>query len=1301
MFKKTAVLALAVLVIAAAILAGAWLVFRPGVQPVAANKLPPRPPAAAPAAPAAPASAALRAQAPQADPAAGGTKAEMRFTRYFTDTSKEQPQACLQFSEPLVESGAINYQDYLRFSPTAKVALNVAKDRLCIGGLGFGRDYKVTIAAGLPAQSGDKTAEDETQTVGFGDRPALVAFAGNGFILPRQGSNGLALETINVSKVKLAVTRIGDRNLARSAFGRNSKGEPYYYNPDSSVAAPVWTGEMPIASVHNERVTTIIPLADVIKTRRPGAYIVTAKKFAESGSGDDDDDRSGVAVQWVVDTDLALTAMRGADGLHVFVRSLDTAKPVAKVNLALIAENNDQLGTAETDADGHAAFAAGLTRGAGPLRPKMVMAYGAEDDFAALDLSRAGFDLTDRGVGGREAPGPVDAFVYTDRGVYRPGETVQLVALLRDSLGTAVADTPVTAIVLRPDGVEAKRVQLDAAPAGGFHLPYGLSATAARGLWSARISVDGGKHTVGSAVFDVEDFVPQRLKVAVTASATFLKPGAATPLAIDSRYLYGAPAAGLAAEGELKLKVDPSPYPAAKGYRFGLVDDKFKPEIRPLEIGKTDDAGKTALALDVAPLPKTTQPLAAEIDVGVVEPGGRVTPSTITLPIRNLTLAIGIRPRFTGDRVQENAAAAFDVIALDEAGTPVARQGLDYSFIHEVTSYDWYYTDDRAWHYQRIVHDRPIADGKLDVAADKPAELNHAFDWGSYRLEVRDRTSGAATSIRFWAGWGATVERDTPDTVQVTANRDRAKPGEPVTITIHPPFAGEVQIAVATDSVLETRTLFVPAEGTSIEVTASEQWGAGAYVLATLYRPQSAVKVHEPVRAIGLTWVPLDQLAHTLGVALGAPNLARPRGTLDVPVKISGAAKAEPVYVTLAAVDEGILQLTDFISPDPNEYYFGKRRLGVDIRDDYARLLQNGGGQVGVLRQGGDSGGGAGLSVVPTETVALFSGVLAVGADGTVHVPLQIPSFNGEIRLMAVAYGAHALGRAEAHVTVRDPVVAELILPRFLAPGDAASATLQLHNVEGAAGTYHAAVEASGAVGSGTFSADYDLPSGAEITAAVPLAAGDPGIGHFQLSVNGPGGFSVTRTWNLEVRTPRFPITLADTALQAPGTAYRFDPRLLDAFLPGTASVSIGYAGFKGIDVPGLLQSLDRYPYGCSEQTTSRALPLLVFNDLSLLAGVKTDQEIRGRVQQAIDTLLERQDAEGSFGLWRSGDGAARPWLGAYITDFLVRAKEHGYVVPDTALDAAYRSMAQVTQGQGNYDYGTYYRSEYRQLVKL
>ena len=471
----------------------------------------------------------------------------------------------------------------------------------------------------------------------------------------------------------------------------------------------------------------------------------------------------------------------------------------------------------------------------------------------------------------------------------------------------------------------------------------------------------------------------------------------------------------------------------------------------------------------------------------------------------------------------------------------------------------------------------------------------------------------------------------------------------------------------------------------------SADWGPGAYAVLSLYRPLSTGRARDPLRAVGLAWLGLDPKPHMLSVAVETPDKVTPRHKITVPLKVEGATSGGPTYVTVAAVDEGILQLTRFQTPDPGSFLFGKRRLGIDIRDDYGRLLDNS-AALGQIRSGGDEAvGGVGLPVVSSRTVALFSGPVQVAADGRARVELDIPDFEGQLRIMAVAYNRDAVGRGEAKLVVRDPVIAEVALPRFLAPGDTARLAIELHNADGGAGSYHLALASTGAARiSVDHRLDYALAVGERKQDIASLEGLDEGVASIAADFTGPNGYAVHREWRIAVRAAHYPITLEDTALQTQGASFHIDGAKLAPFVPGSVTVSLGYAGFAGIDAPSLLQSLDRYPFGCTEQLSSTAFPLLYFKDPALLGRAIQDQGVPERVQQAIDTILDRQDAAGRFGLWRAGDNEASDWLNVYALDFLVHAKEAGFTVPDGALERSYGWVQQAMRDVGQRNEGAY-----------
>jgi uncharacterized protein YfaS (alpha-2-macroglobulin family) len=1192
---------------------------------------------------------------------------DFRVVATSTSASGDSPQACLEFRRPPSSDKAVELSDYIKVEPKAPTTLSISESKLCIGGLDYGTTYKITVLKGLPgADAADKLAASDTIAIDIGDRDPSVGFRSSTYVLPKDGPLGVPVTTVNVDRLKLRLLRIGDRNIVRQLQNQRFLLGLDRYEADQIVdqtGEELWHGEMNVVVEPNKRVVTSVPIDQFLKTTQPGIYLLTATSAASS------DEYGPVATQWLVVTDIGLTTLSGSDGLHAFARSLDTGKPIAGLELRLYGINNDQLGSATTDANGVATFAAGLLRGTAGKAPAAVMAFATSGDFTILDLTRAAFDLSDRGVGGRPAPGANDLFFYTDRGVYRPGETVHLVGLLRDDGGRAIDNLPLTLRLMRPDAVQAREIVLTSGGAGGYTVDLPMTPTAQTGTWTVQGFVDPAGQPVATASFLVEEVVPARIEVKLKSDVAALKDGETASVDLSAMYLYGAPAGGLPIGGDVTIKLDDDPFPALAGYRFGLVDEKVEPARTDLEAAETGDDGSGSIAVAATNLPDTPQPLQAVLRAEVFEFGGRPVVQTLKLPIRNQKLYLGIKPGFANDSVAENSEAGFDVVAVDPAGTAVALPKAKYRLVREEWDYQWYYRNS-AWDYEVVVRDAGSTNGEIAIAADKPARVAENVQWGPYRLEVYDEASGAAASYRFEAGWAAAPGLgDTPDRLQVTADQKGYRVGQTAKVLIKSPFAGEVLMTIATNKVVETRSLTVTAEGTVVDVPIDGAWGAGAYVLATAFRPGTNADKRGPGRAIGVAWLGIDPAERRLDVAIKAPPVIEPRHPVDIPLEVAGLTAGQSAYVTLAAVDEGVLQLTDFATPQPQVWFFGKRRLGVEVRDLYGQLIDGRLGRRGEIRTGGDEGSLGRRGAPPQiKLVALFSGIVKLDDQGRTTIRLDVPDYNGRLRLMAIAWDKDKVGAADFGMIVRDPVVALTALPRFLAPGDRSQAAVTLQNVSGPTGVYHLSVAAEG-----TLAVDGGAPLAKRLevnqtaTLTVPLLGKSAGEGTVIVSLRGPDDFAIDRRIPLTVRPAQLATVQRLVRKLDPGEGLTLSGAALDSFLAGTGELMARFSDRPSLDVPGLLQTLERYPYGCMEQTVSRAMPLLYVNEVAQAWGITNDPAASPEaMQRTITRVLEMQRYDGSFGLW-DAHGDTEPWLTSFAMDFLTRAQERGLKVSSTA----------------------------------
>ncbi|MGQ0671545.1 MAG: alpha-2-macroglobulin family protein [Hyphomicrobium sp.] len=1243
-----------------------------------------------------------------------------RMTDYKTEAEQASPRVCVQFSENLAR-GKVDFGKFVAVDGKDPQGLIAESQQLCFEGLTHGQRYEVTIRAGLPSDVEETLTKPVALAIYVPDRKPFVRFTGKSYVLPSRGQQGIPIVTVNTEKVSVQVYRIGDRNLASELESSNLDRQLSTYDISEikdRKGSLIYEGELDVVSKLNQEVTTALPIDEAVGELKPGAYAVVARPTSDTNSYSD-----GLATQWFIVSDLGLTAFSGTDGVHGFVRSLATTEAIAGAKVKLVARNNEVLAETKSDDKGYVRFDGGLAKGEGGSAPAILVAENGAGEYAFLDLTANAFDLSDRGVKGRDAPGPLDAYLYTERGVYRPGEEANVTAIVRDAAGHAEA-LPTTLIVTRPDGVEHDRYTLADQGLGGRSQGFTVPGSAMTGTWRAKLHADPKDAPLAQVAFLVEDYVPERLDMTLAPATGVLSPSTDEIIKVVGRYLYGPPAANLTIEGEVVVKPSKSDLAAFPGYRFGLDDEKVDPVRKPLEgLAGTNADGKSDVKVSLPAIPRTARPLEANVILKLREESGRVIERAVTLPVELGEPRIGLKPLFPVNGVDEGQKAEFEVVRLDEDGKPSSATGLVWELVRLDTTWQWY-SRDGYWTYEAQTLTRKAANGSLDVTADTPARIAADVAYGRYRLEVRtaDR-DGPVTSIAFNAGWyGGNETAESPEFLDVGLDKASYQPGETAKLRIASKSGGKALVSVLGSGLHLMKEVELPKGGGDVELAVGSDWGAGAYATALLYRPMDEKAKRMPSRAIGITWIGIDQTQRTLQVDLSY-GAVTPKGALVFEdsslfhdkaksnneaakiriesgskllayAKVKGLEPGEEARITIAAVDLGILNLTRFQAPAPEAYFFAQTKLGIEVRDFYGRLIDGMRAERGKLRSGGDGSDDLGLKGSPPveETVAFYSGIVTVGADGTAKAEFQMPDFNGTVHVMAVAWSKTKLGHATGDVIVRDAVALTASAPRFITLGDEVRFDLAVHNVEGPAGAYNVAVTQNpvdGLKGEAVSlaSRSLDLKTGdrkAERLAVKPM---EVGLHTYDVSVTGGDGIDVKRRLSLDVKPPAGDIKRT-TALKIAGKGGRFtlSKDLVAGLIADRTRVNISVGPFATLDVPGLLTSLDRYPYGCAEQTVSRAMPLLYANAVAAEIGIAPDKELKERVASAIGRVFELQDGSGAFGIW--GPDGGDMWLTSYVTDFLTRAKETGYDVRAIPFNQALDRLQNFITNAGDFESG-------------
>jgi uncharacterized protein YfaS (alpha-2-macroglobulin family) len=1259
--------------------------------------------------------AACSRPAPEPVPVATVAAPESGSSRPFAlltavgESHEGRPAAVLTFSRPL--AGAQKFDELLAITladgaaPNGAWALDADGVRLRFPYLEADKTYVVTIRGALSAAGGETIGAESRHEVYTGPLQPLLGFASQGIVLPAHERRGLPIVTVNVPEVDVEFLRVRDTDVARflAEYQRNGRRWSWTLGQLSRLAEPVYANRFAIAADANARTLTYLPVRDIDELAAPGLYFAVMKR---PGSFEDGYD---TAMFFVSDIGLHVRAYR--ETLLVHAASLKTGEPLPAVSVSLRKADGTEIAKAETDGQGLAKFATRLDS-----TQLLVASWGR--DLTFLAFNQPALDLTEFAIAGRPQR-EAEVFPWSGRDLYRPGETVNVAALLRDSDGRAMPAQPLFATLRQPDGRVVLQQRIEPSELGAYAFSRAIALDAPTGRWSVDFATDPEKSSPDHAFrFRVEEFLPERLKLELASEQERLAPGEDLSLSVAADYLYGAPAAGNRFSAKLAVAYQPHPIPALADFHFGDPLVELPKDPQDAVDAALDDSGRLQTAIDVLPGTTVASPVKVVVQGSVFETGGRAVSRNLERTIWPASELVGLRPLFDlAEGSPSNGNAGFEVVRGNAAGELLAAAGLKVKVVRERRDYNWTWVDNQGWRADFVANLETIEERTLDVAAGSRARLDVPVEWGPYRVEITDPATGMVTRLPFQAGWGWDDNRGDearPDKVKVALDKAAYADGDTVRATLTPPHEGPALVLLEGDGLLWHATLNVRA-GTVVEIPLDPSWRRhDLYLSAIVFRPGSSSERITPNRAVGVAHVRLDRSARSTPVSVEAPDSMRPGNPLAVTVKAPALA-GRSARVRVTAVDLGVLNITRFALPDAGAWFFAQRRLGVEAHDLYGRVVESLDGGSARLRFGGDMA----LPALPqarrpnaeVRTVDLFEAPVALDANGEATVSLAVPDFNGTLRVRALVFADDAFGAAERDSIVRAPLVAEASTPRVMAMGDRSQLTLDLTNLSGAAGAFRIAWKASGPIAIERNADRVELADGAKRTLSLPLrATGAWGVAEVSAAIEG-GGLNLERRFRFAVRPPWPAVTRVRNEVLASPRAVAPDGGLLDGLLPDSVVARIGVGTLPPLPFAASARDLLGYPYGCIEQTTSKAFPLVLLDPetsdrlgldaLTLPARDGTprplDPALRGELlDAAFARIASMQTDGGHFAMW-PGDTQPVTSMTPYVAEMLLIAREAGQTIPERVLDKALSRLNEDLLSGGN----TQYQYEHYEHLRL
>ncbi|MDC0714676.1 MG2 domain-containing protein [Stigmatella sp. ncwal1] len=1185
----------------------------------------------------------------------------------------------------------------IRFSPPVKFSLAPARRGFRIFGDFKRGKYTMKIAAGAVSEGHGRLLAAFENTYSISARKPQLVFTSAGRYLPRSAWRNLPLSHLNVDEAEFVVRQVPPENLI---FWMSNDAQE---TADERTSNVLLSQKLPLKGAQDVLSTTYLDVGSLVPANTRGLVEVSVSV-----------DTTRTATRILL-TDLSLVAKRGGvsqgpqgqEEVLVWVLGMESTEPLTGVEVSLVKKSGQAVARCTTQG----AEGCKLQVPAQTVDPSAPFALVARKDgeLTYLKYSELKTEIANSDVHGEpyRAQAAYRASIYSDRGVYRPGDTAHVAAVLRGQEDVAPpVDLPVELRVIDPREREFKKVSLKTNEAGLVSLDLPFASFQDTGRY--RVVLRVADREVAQYSLSVEEFVPERMKVTASTDKPGYAQGAPVPVKVEAAYLFGGSAEG--SPLELTCRLEPSAFTPKENAQFAYgVWRQGGTEAKAVTLGQVtgslNEKGQALLdcpAQAVAGGFKGPAKLVAR--ASVFEAGsGRSTQGEVTAPMHPETYYVGLQ---TGtQKVEANKAFTVTGVVVDWEGRLItdarSLKPLEVEYLRLEEEYGSFYDESEGYErYQRYL--RPVREGKAIAKVEGgkfQLQVTPAQDAAGFIVRVS--SGGAQTDLQlegrgqyYWWGDGEERVDQTPRPMKPTSLAlelpRSGKVGEPVTVKLKAPYRGRVLFTAETDQVIASEWKAVEPGEVSWTFT-PKGFAPNVYLSAFMVKDPhlESAQAFMPDRAFGVGSVTLEPTDFTQTVKLGVPEEVRSNSTLTVNLELG--AMEGPTYATVAVVDEGILSLTRFQSPDPIKELFAKRALGVETYETigWTLLVPPAGNS---RSTGGDEGGDASGRVQPVKPVALWSGVVPVPANGKLSLPFQLPQYRGAVRVMAVTTGAKRVGRASAQVLVRDPLVLQATLPRFLTQNDEIQIPVFLTNLSG--GTQEVKVSLT--------AENLPVPGMAMPAASMgsPLQLLGKSEGRMKLE-NGKAATLVFQAKALlAVGAARLKVTAEggghtafeqlDVPLLPAGPRERKVQRLelaaghtdlapyLQGWVPTTERSTFWVTTNPYAESLQHLSYLVRYPYGCIEQTTSSTRPLLFVSQLidNVDPSLTGDKKVEDMVMAGINRVISMQTPSGGFGYW---PGSTEPvaWGTAYATHMLLDAQKLKYPVPQDRVDDALAWMGQ------------------------
>ncbi len=1213
----------------------------------------------------------------------------------------------------------------------------------------------LTVEAGIKSVFGKITAKPYRVEISFEEMKPAVRFLGNGSILPLQGELSLPFEAVNLAAVDVSLVKIFEDNIPQffqvnelsgdyqlSRVGRKILQKTVRLDAGKPINAQSWNAFS-------------LDLKELVK-KDPGAIYRIELSFKkeyslfhcqgetkssaglaeedswedtspdDSGSWDGSEYYSSYyyppGYKWsernnpcdisyynyehftsrnILASNMGIIAKEySGNHLKIAVTDLVNTNPLNGVEVGFYNYQQQMIGSVKTDNDGMADIDLSNKPYLLIARNGDQKAYLRLDDGTSLSLSK--FD-----VSGASVQEGIKGMIYGDRGVWRPGDSLHLVFILEDESGKLPPEHPVKFELFNPRGQMTWRTISTSGKDGFYDFSLLSPEDAPTGSWIARVSVG---NSIFTKTIRIETIKPNRLKIKLDFGNEKYLPGNKDIQGkMKVTWLHGAIAGDMKVEMDIRLSSTSTHFSKFPEYSFDDQSRSFYPDESTIS-GKLDAKGEFDFSKAFNVKANAPGMLKAAFTTRVFEGSGDFSTDYFSMPYSPFKRYVGMKvphgDKWTG-ALPTDSTNSVAIVTVDADGKPMAVSGL-IATVYKLNWRWWWDTgEDNLASYFSGQHREPLIEKTLSTGADGKADFRFSIkypDWGRYLIRIEDPSGGHAASSTVyidWPEWAGREERENPsgaNMLMFTADKDKYAPGDKARITFPSGGSGRALMSIENGSrVLKAWWINVTDKQTSFDFDITAEMAPNVYASLTLLQNYQQSKNNLPLRLYGVIPIMVEDPGTRLKPLIMMNDELKPDEDFNVTVK---EQDGRPMTFTLAIVDEGLLDLTRFKTPDPWENFYAREALGVRTWDFYDDVIGAYGGKIEQLFAigGGEDALGSGARKARRfPPVVLYSGPFELKKGESYTHKFHMPDYVGSVRVMLVAGKNRAYGNAEKTCPVKKPLMILSTLPRVLAPGEEVSLPVTVFAMDKNVREVKVNVECNdilNIIGDKSKTVNFDQ-SGDKVIEFKLKVAERTGFAQVNIEASSANEKASAKT-ELNVRNPNPPLTEYSQGILGPGQS--LDTLIKWPGMPGTNSGSIQLSGSPQIDFGRRLKMLMRYPYGCIEQITSAAFPQLYLDRVSDL-----DKEEKSRITEnvsiAIAKICANQLIDGSFSYW-PGKSEADEWATSYAGHFLLITDQKGYDHPNGALTNWYRYQ-KMKAGEWSFSTSKGYKNDLLQAYRL